>query len=224
MWNLPAPPGFQGLREDLALTMYFRHLPHWRQEGATYFVTFRLADSLPKVKLNELAGIRRDWERLHPPPHERQSLEALARQQTERIDRWLDEGMGSCLLREQSASTLLTEAMHHFDGKTYTLGAYVVMPNHCHVILRPLALAEHELEAIIGGWKQYSGKRINEHRATKGEVWQDESYDRIVRDEEHLYRCLQYIGRNPAKAGLTRDDCPLWISPEWAALGWRFEG
>ena len=223
MWNLPAPPGFQGLREDLPLTMYFRHLPHWRQEGATYFVTFRLADSLPKVKLDELAGIRREWERLHPPPHERQSLEALARQQTERIERWLDEGMGSCLLKEQSASTLLTEAMHHFDGKRYTLGAYVVMPNHCHVILRPLALGEHELEAIVGSWKQYSAKRINEQRATKGEVWQDESYDRIVRDEEHLYRCLQYIGRNHAKAGLTRDDCPLWIRPEWLALGWRFE-
>ena len=121
MWNLPAPPGFHGLREDLPLTMYFRHLPHWRQEGATYFVTFRLADSLPKVKLDELAGIRRNWERLHPPPRERQSLEALARQQTERIERWLDEGMGSCLLRKQSASALLAEAIHHFDGKRYTL-------------------------------------------------------------------------------------------------------
>ena len=43
-WSLPAPPGFQGLREDLSLTVYERHLPHWRQDGATYLVTFRLAD------------------------------------------------------------------------------------------------------------------------------------------------------------------------------------
>jgi hypothetical protein len=66
-------------------------------------------------------------------------------------------------------------------------------------------------------------KRINLHLGTTGEVWQDECYDRIVRDEEHLYRCLQYIGRNPTMAGLTRDECPLWINPEWLALGWKFE-
>jgi hypothetical protein len=72
MWNLPPPPGFQGLREDLPLDAYVRHLPHWRQPGATYFVTFRLADSLPKVKLDELAGLRREWERLNPPPWDRE--------------------------------------------------------------------------------------------------------------------------------------------------------
>lgn len=47
-WNLPAPPGFQGFREDLALNSYELDLPHWRQDGATYFVTFRLGDSLPQ--------------------------------------------------------------------------------------------------------------------------------------------------------------------------------
>lgn len=59
MWNLSAPPEFQGLRDDLPLTVYFRHLPHWRQEGATYFVTFRLIDALPKAKLHELVSVRK---------------------------------------------------------------------------------------------------------------------------------------------------------------------
>ena len=53
-WNLPAPPGFQGQRDDLPLKIYQQHLPHWRQDGATYFVTFRLHDSLPQAKLREL--------------------------------------------------------------------------------------------------------------------------------------------------------------------------
>ena len=61
MWNLSAPPEFQGLRDDLPLTVYFRHLPHWRQEGATYFVTFRLIDALPKAKLHELRRLRTEW-------------------------------------------------------------------------------------------------------------------------------------------------------------------
>ena len=132
--------------------------------------------------------------------------------------------MGSCLLRESSFATLLTNAMHHFDGERYELGAYVVMPNHCHAILRPLACAAHPLENLLGSWKQYSGKRINQKRGVNGELWQDESYDRIVRDEEHLYRSLQYIGRNPEMAGLGRDVCPLWVRPEWVELGWKFEG
>jgi hypothetical protein len=58
MWNLPPPPGFQGLHPDQPITVYQRHLPHWRQDGATYFVTFRLADSLPQSKLDELAALK----------------------------------------------------------------------------------------------------------------------------------------------------------------------
>jgi hypothetical protein len=55
-----------------------------------------------------------------------------------------------------------------------------------------------------------------------GELWQDESYDRIIRNEEHLWRAIQYIGSNPKNAGLPSDCCPLWIRPEWKALGWDF--
>jgi putative transposase len=222
MWNLPPPPGFQGLREDLPLSVYVRHLPHWRQEGATYFVTFRLADSLPQPKLDELAAVRRDWERRHPPPRTKDVLEKLARENMQRVEQWLDHGMGSCILKEPPFAALITQAMRHFDGARYQLDAYVVMPNHVHALVRPTLCNEHPLETILGGWKQYSSKRINPQFGSNGELWQDESYDRIVRDAEHLYRCLQYIGGNPAKAGLPRDRCPLWVRPEWVELGWGF--
>jgi putative transposase len=223
MWNLPPPPGFQGFREDMPLDVYVRHLPHWRQEGATYFVTFRLADSLPQVKLDELASLRSAWEAQHPPPWTKEVLEKLARQSMERVERWLDQGMGSCTLKEPAFAALLTEAMHHFDGTRYELGAYIVMPNHVHALVRPTLCKEHPLETILGSWKQYSSKRINAQIGSKGALWQDEAYDRIVRDEEHLYRCLQYIGRNPAMAGLARDKCSVWLRPEWVELGWKFE-
>src|ERR1700730_4323922 len=101
MWNLPPPEGFQGLREDIALEVYVRHLPHWRQAGATYFVTFRLNDSLPQIKLDELANLRSEWERRHPPPWTKATLEELDRQIVERVERWLDQGMGSCVLKNQ---------------------------------------------------------------------------------------------------------------------------
>jgi REP element-mobilizing transposase RayT len=141
----------------------------------------------------------------------------------EGVESWLDQGMGSCVLKDPFLARLLMQAMHHFDGAWYELDAYVVMPNHVHVILRPLHWEEHPLEAILGSWKQFSGRRINTKRGTKRELWQQESYDRIVRDAEHLYRCLQYLARNPQKASLTYQECPLWVRPEWKALGWIFE-
>jgi hypothetical protein len=141
-WNLAPPPGFQGLRDDLPLECYQRHLPHWRQAGATYFLTFRLADSLPQAKLDELKVLRLEWERKHPPP---------------RTDAQWDE-----LWRQSYLQT--------------------------------------------------------------GPVWEDESYDRIIRDEEHLWRTIQYIGNNPSRANLTSMDCPIWIQPRWETLGWKFVG
>src|SRR5438045_2452862 len=63
MWNLPPPQGFEGLDPNKPLTVYYRHLPHGWQDGATYFVTFRLADSLPQEKLIELAAIKQAWQR-----------------------------------------------------------------------------------------------------------------------------------------------------------------
>ena len=223
MWNLPAPPGFQGLHPDKPVTMHMRLLPHWRQHGATYFGTFRLGDSLPENKLRELREHRDAWLRKHPPPRSHKLHEEFSREVFTKVERWIDQGMGTCLLREPSAAAFMTNAMHHFDGERYELHAYVVMPNHVHVIVRPTEPEVHSLDTILGSWKQFASTNINVSLRSEGSLWQDEGYDRIIRDVEHLYRVLQYIGRNPKKAGLPRDACALWVRPEWVALGWKFE-
>jgi REP element-mobilizing transposase RayT len=223
MWNLPPPPGFQGLHPDKPITVYQRHLPHWRQEGATYFVTFRLADSLPQSKLVELECLKEEWERRYPPPRAKAVWEELTRQVYERVERWLDQGMGSCVLQHAALAAWVTSALHHFNDDRYELDCYTVMPNHAHVIGRPLTAEAHALETILGSWKKYSSRRINRALKRVGDLWQGESYDRIIRDEEHLWRAIQYIGSNPDRAGLLRNTCPLWIRPQWVELGWRFE-
>src|SRR5688572_9322317 len=133
------PPGFQGLHPYKPLTRYVRHLLHWRQEGATYFVTFRLGDSLSQEKLEELQQVRREWERQHPHAQRQDGdrhLEELLREVMRRVERWLDQGMGSCRLRDPRAAAVVVEAMRHFDQRRYELDCYVVMPNHVHAILR----------------------------------------------------------------------------------------
>ncbi len=222
MWNLTAPPGFRALIEDRPLNVYLRHLPHWRQDGATYFVTFRLADSLPQSKLHELAELQRDWHRRNPPPQEAAALDQLSRLVTERTERWLDQGLGSCVLKHTATNRFVSETMHHFNGQRYELGAYVIMPNHVHTIVRPTICHEYPLEKLLKTWKQFSATNINLKTGRTGSLWQDESSDRIIRDAEHLDRCLQYIGRNPRMAGLSKNQCPLWVHPDWVACGWTF--
>lgn len=96
------------------------------------------------------------------------------------------------------------------------------MPNYVHLLVRPFHAEESALETILQSWKQFTATRLNKRLYRRGTFWQQESFDRIVRDEEHLYRCLQYIGSNAKRANLTFDACPRWVRPEWEALGWRF--
>jgi putative transposase len=204
------------------MRVYARHLPHWRQDRVTYFATFRLADSLPQSRLRELAALRAEWERKNAPPRSNSQWEAFIRLRNERVERWLDEGQGSCVLREPFAAECLERKLRHFDGQQYDLCAFVVMPNHVHLLVRPYSDRTHPLERIEQGWKAYSAREINAARGTCGPLWQQESFDRIVRDEEHLLRCIQYIGSNPARAGLGPHETRRWIRPDWAAAGWGF--
>jgi hypothetical protein len=122
------------------LTIHRGKLPHWRQESAIYFVTFRLADSLPKDKWEWLRREKELWIKLNPEPHNgRQQVEFYQRF-TETIDRWLNAGYGSCILARPDCKAIMESSLRHFDGERYELGEFSVMPNHVHAIV-----------AVIGG-------------------------------------------------------------------------
>ena len=95
-------------------------------------------------------------------------------------------------------------------GKFYTLAAVVVMPDHVHLLLRPNV--EYTLSRIMKGIKGVSARQINQLRGQAGTVWQDESWDRIVRDAAEFEEKLQYMAENPIKAGLARviEEYPYW--------------
>jgi REP element-mobilizing transposase RayT len=198
MFHLAPPPSFRGFDESGPFRAYYRHLPHWRQEGVTYFVTARLSDSLPKGRVQELISIRKQWATRYAQPRNKQQWEELLELLTQRLDDWLDQGSGSCILASSENSQLVAKAFHHFDGQRYELGAYVIMPNHFHLLIRPFSDAIHPLENILQSWKSYTSRRIVWPDTCRDRLWQRESFDRIVRDEEHLFKSLQYIGSNPA--------------------------
>ena len=96
-----------------------------------------------------------------------------------------------------SERTLVADALHHRSGKLYDLYAFVVMNDHVHVLLSPLD--GRSLESVVQSRKSYTSHIIQQLRARKGELWQREYFDRIVRDEKEFEQKRDYILRNPFK-------------------------
>jgi len=177
-----------------------RNLPHWQQGHVWCFVTWRLADSLPKAKLVQWNMERNDWIKQHPQPWDDVVEAEYHEQFSNQIDLWLDQGSGSCLLRDPSHARIVADALRHFDGNRYIAGSFVVMPNHVHVLFSPLGA--YSLSDIVKSWKGFTAHEINKLRGCKGTLWQDEYWDRLVRNEKHFAKCEQYIRDNPVKARL----------------------
>ncbi len=191
---------FHSFERQQTASISRRHLPHWRQQGATYFVTFRLADALPQEKNRQLQNERNEWLNRYPG-------ELTAQRQQELNDflwQWqeneLDQGLGSCALASPEVSDLVERALRHFDGERYVLGGFVVMPNHVHAILQPIQ--EHQLSEVLHSWKSFTANAVNKALNRSGQFWQEESFDRIVRDAAELEKFASYIEQNPTKAKL----------------------
>lgn len=180
---------------DAEFEVHRRNLPHWTQAGTTYFVTFHLADSLPAKKLAAFKEEKERWLTLNPPPHAEQQITEFRRNFTERFDRWLDAGHGSCILGNLKIYKVLNDTLTFFDGERYTLGEHVVMPNHVHVLVTPIG--DHELRCIVHSWKSFTAKQVQKIAGVTGPVWHPESFDHIIRSPEQLARIEKYIRDNP---------------------------
>ena len=171
------------------------HLPHGHQDGKLQFVTFRLADSLPQEKLDELEHDKESFVQQHPQPWDAETEARFYKLFGSKIDEWLDAGMGSCLLKFSDIRKIVCDALCFFDGERYRIHSYVVMPNHVHVLVEPFG--ENKIGEILHSWKSFTANEINKQMGSSGAVWRRESFDRIIRDEEHYQNVLRYISDNP---------------------------
>jgi len=182
------------------------YLPHVKREGASYFITFRLADSLPKEVLlefeREKAGrLRRlnDFSKRGETIND--SIEEITRDCHRKIERHLDRGAGTCHLRRIDIADLVAGAMRHFHESRYLLQEWVVMPNHVHVTVWPMP--NHLLSNIVKTWKQFTSRRAKEILGLgKEPFWHPEPYDHWIRNDEEKSRISRYIRNNPVTAGL----------------------
>jgi REP element-mobilizing transposase RayT/Fe-S-cluster containining protein len=168
------------------------YLPHF--DGGAELpqsATFRLADSVP-------AAVLEGWaDELASQPEGGREAELR-----KRIENYLDAGHGACHLRDPRIGELVEGALLHFDGVRYHLHAWVVMPNHVHVLFTPTE--GHRLSDILASWKSYAANQANKILGGSGQFWQEDYFDRFIRDAEHFANAVDYIENNPVKAGLCR--------------------
>lgn len=196
------------------------NLPHWQQENVWYFITFRLADSIPADVAEQIKSERELWLKKHKSKvpgnitdttknrsrdasetYTKEELKEYYRLFSERVETLLNAGKGSCVLKDKANAEIVANAMLHFNHQRYELDDWIIMPNHVHVLVKPIG--ENKLPDILHSWKSFTANKINEKIGKKGQLWMHESYDHIVRNEKALQAIRNYIRQNPVKAGLS---------------------
>ena len=204
------------------------YLPHVKREGASYFVTFRLADSLPKaVLLKHQAERAERLQRFYAQQDAAkktgvktanpETLESIERDYFRKLEAYLDKGRGECCLKRPDIAELVAGALRFFAGERYRLDAWVVMPNHVHAVLWPMP--NFTLSGIVQSWKRHTAREANKLLNRTGETfWQPEPFDHWIRNEAEHARCCRYVVNNPVKAGL----CAAPEDWQWSSA-WRGE-
>ena len=163
------------------------YLPHFDGPNLTQLVAFRLADSLPSDVVKDIKV---------------RSNESDTRGRTKRIEELLDSSRGACYLKVPKIAEIVQDAFFHLDGMAYVLIAWVIMPNHAHMVVE--TRSGHSLSSIVQAWKSYTAKKANRILGRKGRFWQPEYFDRLIRDDSHLAAVIEYVHNNPVKAGLVQ--------------------
>jgi len=105
-------------------------------------------------------------------------------------------------------------ALEHFNERRYELYAYVVMPDHVHVLVKPLE--KQRLQGLVHSWKSFTAHKFRRDYGRKAPIWQEEYFDRIVRDEKEFLDKAHYIINNPLKRWPEVEEYPwVWVKYEW---------
>lgn len=174
-----------------------RNLPHLYYDEGIYFITYHQANSIPISKLRQMQQVS-----------DMSAFDKFKRLFM-RYDKLLAlDDYGVSYLSNENIANICRDTLQFPNGKDYSLIAYCIMPNHVHLVFE-LINRNKSISDIMKGVKGVSARRINKYLNRSGTFWQDESYDRLVRDDVELYFVIKYVLLNPVEANLV-DDWQDW--------------
>ncbi len=206
-------------------SFYRKDLPHYQPPHDTvFFITTRLAGSLPKHKIEELKKAREKEIQIIQSStcsHEEKlkQVDNAHKRFFGKYDIILDNlTTGNHWLKIHPVAEIVAESLKHFDGQRYDLICYTIMSNHIHVVFE--LKKEFALYGLLQSIKSFSAKKANELLDRTGQFWQHESYDRVVRDNNELSKVVNYVLNNPVKAGL----CKNWQDWKHSFVSNKYQG
>jgi len=203
-----------------------RYLPHLERQNGTYFVTLRLAGSVPKLIIEGWKSEREDIQqnaKRQNRQHTKYEKERLNYLYSKRIENYLDEGYGDCWLKNPKIAQLVIETLKYFDRKRYSLHAWCIMPNHVHVVFNVISTGPEslsDLSPILHSWKSFTAHKANIILSREGKFWQDEYYDHLIVSDEEFAHFVHYTLNNPVKARFCKD----WFEWRWTGCSEEIRG
>lgn len=186
-----------------------RSLPHLQLEGQIISLTWRLAFTLPQTLLDMQDDLKETLAKIGKQKH----LDAAATyseyvKMLQDYDAYLGKfELAGISLTEDAIASMLASAFRFYDSSLYELHSYCLMPNHVHLLIRPLLNGQggfHQTSAIVQRLKSFTAKRIDAHLGRRGKVWQADYFDRFIRNPADYLNVVKYILDNPLKAGLVK--------------------
>ena len=210
---------------------YNRRLPHIQPKGAIFFITFRLYGSAPKVELEKLKlEFSTSWLKIRSIKDSKRvnTLKAeLRKQYFTKHDELLDQNkFGNHFLKEDKIAQIVADQLHRFDKKFYHLICYCIMSNHVHILIDTTVQIPHNIididdlqdfanldvimKRIKGAYAIYANRLLGR----KGQFWDRESFDILIKNDNSLTRVMSYILENPVKAGIVEK----WVDYKWSFI------
>jgi REP element-mobilizing transposase RayT len=163
------------------------YLPHFDAPNVTQLVTINLADAFPVARHTE-------WEPFLRLPDKSESRR--------RLEAWLDRGFGECWLRESEIASVVESKLLEKHNQQYALLAWIIMPNHIHVLVN---VWQTPLGTLVKHWKGGAAAASNRLLGRRGQFWQEDYWDTLIKHEKHRAQAIRYVENNPTKAKLVSD-------------------
>jgi REP element-mobilizing transposase RayT len=181
------------------------YLPHFDGREVPQFISLHLFDSVP-------ASVVKRWKRELDVSRAGPDRILLQR----RIEKYLDQGYGAAFMKDRRVATMIQNVLLGFDGESYNLSAWVIMPNHIHMLAT--RFENFTLASIMQSFKSITSHKANRILDRHRQFWMKDYFDRYVRDREHLARTIRYIEENPVRAGLCKRPQDWQFSSAWFRL------
>ena len=191
---------------------YKRNLPHFQPEEGIFFITFRLNIELPDNLKQTLISKHKDFEEKIKKYSELEKSEMklkFDKRQFDLIDNFLGlTKNGPFWLKDENIAKIVKDSLFFLHKEKYFLYSFCIMPNHVHILIKPLQNVKKgyfSFAEIMKSHKGITANKANKYLNRKGQFWHHENYDHWVRDDKEFHNIIWYIINNPVKAKLVKD-------------------